>query len=656
MPWIFHTDHGTGKVPVRKEHKEPKEVSVRADFSGERRTVSEGFRTVADGSSWVLANRDRDRLLQLLREDPEWVVREQLEDTCGEVAIGDVESHLSLIGLPADVVTEWRDRVSAAPDTSDTPGPPNRESGRVFTPTEENSKVLRARVVRALAGLADRHSTDVERLLSTCRLENLAKRTSVIPGNAAIARILGCSGFVDTTPLTKIKLAGIGKKFFGNLIARHASAKDRATLVLISGTQKQAELAATALTPEDKASLEEFLVGLLEDAAHSLPIKERPEEEPTNPEISRMLGRIVLMTGNASASVVAAMLRVRAAAADAGAKAMTKAVDGFVEDIGPTADALRSAAGSTSDLPPQVRTACLNSLPFESGSTRVLYLEALIDAPWVLPGWPFLLTGPVLLNMQEPWENITTSELASGWGDDEPVLTVMVESDYGQKAAKATIRKDLDGMDGRRLGLLLDLRPDVLALISDEMFGEALDRLKDRNPNVARLPELFAEPLIKAAREELEQQKSLLQDRQRELEAEIREQVSKRDDQIAALKRDLEQARSRIASRTNEVRGAHHAELRQATIEALKGCAQLLTNLQKQKGNEAIVEKLEQPLNEVGLVILDRPGEIVPFDPGRHERLGEGSSPKAKVVLSAIGYVEGENVTIVTKGLVRNLE
>ena len=656
MPWIFHTDHGTGKVLVRKEHKEPKEVSVRADFSGDRRTVSEGFRTVADGSSWVLANRDRDRLLQLLREDPEWVVREQLEDTCGEVAIGDVESHLSLIGLPADVVTEWRDRVSAAPDTSDTPGPPNRESSRVFTPTEENPKALRARVVRALAGLADPYSTDVERLLSTRRLEILAKRTSVAPGDAAIARILGCSGFVDTTPLTKIKLAGIGKKFFGNLIARHASAKDRATLVLISGTEKQAKLAATALTPEDKASLEEFPVGLLEGAAHSLRLEERPEEEPTNPEISRMLGRIVLMTGNASASLVAAMLRVRAAAAHAGAKAMTKAVDGFVEDMGPTADALRSAAESTSDLPPQVRTACLNSLPFESGSTRVLYLEALLDVPWVLPGWPFLLAGPVLLNTQEPWENITARELASGWADDEPVLTVMVESDCGRNAATSVIRKDLDRMDGRRLGLLLDLHPDVRALIPDEMFVKALDRLQKRNPNVARLPELVAQPLIDAAREEFEQQKSVLQDHERELEAEFREQVSKRDGHIAVLETDLEQARSRIASRTNEVRGALDAELRQATIETLKGCARLVTNLQKEEGNEAILEKLEQALKEAGLVIFARPGEIVAFDAVHHERLGNGSSPKVKVVLSAIGYAEGENVTIISKGLVRNVE
>lgn len=639
MPWIFHTDYGSGEVLSRKG------VAVRADFSGEARTVSEGFRTVADGSSWVLANRDRDRLLQLLREDPEWVVREQLEDTCGEVTIGDVESHLSLIGLPAGVLAEWRDRVSAAPDTSDIPGPPNREDGRVFTPAEENSKVLRARVVRALAGLADRHSTDVERLLSTRRLENFAKRTSVAPGDAAIARILGCRGFVDATPLTKIKLAGIGKKFFGNLIARHASAKDRATLVLISGTQKQAKLAATAVTEEDKASLEEFLVGLLEGAAHSLRIKERPEEELTNQEIRRLLGRIVLMTGNASASVVAAMLRVRAAAADAGAKAMTKAVDGFVEDIGPTADALRSAAGSTSDLPPQVRTACLNSLPFESGSTRVLYLEALLD-----------VAGPVLLNTQEPWENITARELASGWADDEPVLTVMVESDCGRKAATSVIRKDLDRMDGRRLGLLLDLHPDVRALISDEMFVKALDRLKKRNPNVARLPELVAQPLIDAAREEFEQQKSVLQDHERELEAGFREQVSKRDGHIAVLETDLEQARSRIASRTNEVRGALDAELRQATIETLKGCARLVTNLQKEEGNEVILEKLEQALEEVGLVILARPGEIVAFDSGRHERLGRGSGPKVKVVLSAIGYAEGENVAIISKGLVRNVE
>jgi len=167
---------------------------------------------------------------------------------------------------------------------------------------------------------------------------------------------------------------------------------------------------------------------------------------------------------------------------------------------------------------------------------------------------------------------------------------------------------------------------------------------------------LVAQPLINVALEEIQQQKSVLEDHQRELEAGFREQVSERDDQITDLERELEQARSRIASRTNEVRGALDAELRQATIETLKGCARLVTNLQKEEGNEVILEKLEQALEEVGLVILARPGEIVAFDSGRHERLGRGSGPKVKVVLSAIGYAEGENVTIISKGLVRNVE
>ena len=299
----------------------------------------------------------------------------------------------------------------------------------------------------------------------------------------------------------------------------------------------------------------------------------------------------------------------------------------------------------TSDLLPQVRTACLNSLPFEPGSTRVRYLEALLND-----------AGPAILNAQEPWEKVTTRELASKWADDDPVLAAMVESDWGRKAATAAIRKDLDRMDAGRLGLLLDLRPDVRALMSDEMFVKALVRLMKRNPNVARLPELVAQPLIDAAHEELQQQKSLLEDHQRELEAEFREEVSGRDDQIAALERDLEQARSRIASRATAVRGAHDAELRQATIEALKGCAQMVINLQKEGGNEAVLEKLEQALKEVDLVILDRPGDVVTFDPGCHDRLGEGSGPKTKVVLSAIGYAEGEDVIIISKGSVRSVE
>jgi hypothetical protein len=639
MPWIFHTDFGTGKVLSRKG------ALARADFSGEARTVSEGFREVTDDSSWVLANRDPDRLLQLLREDPEWVVRELLEDTCGKVAIGDVENHLSLIGLPADVVAEWRDRVSTAPDTSDAPRSPNSEDGQVFTPTKENPKVLRAQLIEALAGLADSHSTDAERLLSTRRLENLAARTSVASADAAIARILGCRGFVDATPLTRIKLAGIEKKFFGDLIACCDSAEDRATLVLIGETTREAKLAAAAVTDEDKALLEEFLVGLLKDAANSLSLQKRSEGEPTNQEIRRLFSRIILMTGNAPASLVAAMLEVRVAAAGADAKSLTKAIDGFVNQIGPTVDTLKSVARLTSDLPPHVRTACLNSLPFESGSARVLYLEALLD-----------VVGPTLLDGQEPWQKVTTRELASGWADDHPVITAMVESDCGRKAATSAIRKDLDRMDASRLGLLLDLHPDVRALITDEMFVKALVRLMERNANVAKLPELIAQPLINEALEEIQQQKSVLEDQQRELEAEFREQVSERDNQITDLERELEQARSQIASRTNEVRGARDAELRQATIETLKGCAQMVTNLQEEEGNEVILEKLEQALKEAGLVILDRPGETVTFDSGRHERLGRGSGPKVKVVLSAIGYAEGESVSIIIKGLVRNVE
>ncbi len=637
MPWIFHVDHGTGEILSRAG------ASIRADFSGESCTVSDGYRTVTDGSSWVLANRDRDRLLQLLEEDPEWVVREQLEDTCGEITIGDVESHLFLIGLPADVVTEWSGRVGAALDASDTPEPPNSGSGRVFPPIEENSKVLRARLIEALAEIADPHSTVWDRLVSVRRLGNLAARVSVAPADAAIARILGCSGFADATPLAKIKLAGIEKKFFGDLIACCDSAEDRATLVLISETANQAKQAATAVTDEDKVALEGFLVEILGNAVSALGLKERSEEALTDAEIKRMLGRIVLMSGNASPLLVAEMLRVRAAAAVAGASAMTKAVDGFVKDIGPTVDTLRSAAESTSDLPPLMRTACLNSLPFESGSTRVLYLEALLD-----------LAGPALLDAEEPWEKVTTRQLASGWTDDHPVLTVMVESDCGRKAATSAIRKDLDQMDAGRLGLLLDLTPNFRALVSDDMFVNALVRLMKRNPNVAQLPGLLAQPLIDAGREEVQQQEAALEDRERELEANHREQISERDDQIMLLERELEEARSRIASRTGEVRGALEAELRQARIDMLKGCALMVINLQREDGNEATLEKLEQALGEVGLVVLDRPGEVVDFNPVHHDRLGDGSSTEVVVVESAIGYQEGTKVTILCKGLVRN--
>jgi hypothetical protein len=79
----------------------------------------------------------------------------------------------------------------------------------------------------------------------------------------------------------------------------------------------------------------------------------------------------------------------------------------------------------------------------------------------------------------------------------------------------------------------------------------------------------------------------------------------------------------------------------------------MVANLQKGDGNEDVLRKLEHALEGPGLVILDRPGEIVTFDPARHERLGRGSSHEVEVVLSAIGYTEGDSVTVISRGSVR---
>ncbi|MDP6492376.1 MAG: hypothetical protein QF796_01260 [Acidimicrobiales bacterium] len=639
MPWIFHVDHGTGKVLSREG------PSVRAEFSGGVRSLSDGYREVPDGSSWVLAGHDPERLLQLLNEDPEWIIREQHEDTYGEVTIADIANHLSLIGLTEEDVAEWRNLISASTESTEAPLPNVIEENRAFPPADESPKALRTKLLQVLEKLADPHSTDEERLLSIRRLELLVRRTPVDAGDAVVARIVGGGDFPDDTPLPKIKLKGIGKQFFANLINRCDCARDVATLGLISGTNNQAKLAIEAVADEDRDSLEEFFVELIEDAANYLCLDKRPEGAPTDRDIRRMLDRVVRMRGSFPRSLVAAMLRLRATATRTDAKAMAKAVDGLIDDIHPTVEVLKSAAEDTSDLPAELRTACLNTLPFEPTSARVLYLEALLD-----------VSGPDLLDTKEPWEKITTRELASGWAKDHPVPTAMIRSNCGRKAATSAIRKDVDRMDSEQLGLLLALRPDIRALIPDDLFVKALERLGKRNPNVARLPELLAQPFIEEAREELQQQQSALENRQREIEAEFGRQVAARDSQVAELKKELEQARSRIASHTDKVRGALDAQLRQASIDTLKSCAEMVTNLQQQEGNEEIIELLETALMEVGIKLLDRPGEIVTFDSGRHERLNDrASSPHVEVVLSTIGFAEGPEVTVILKGIVREV-
>jgi len=637
MPWIFHTSYGAGKVRSRKG------ATARADFGGETLTLSDDFRTVPDDSSWVLASRNPRRLLEVLRDDPQWIVHEQLEDACGELTARDIMEHLSLLGLTPGTIKEWRSALDGPANGSDNERTLGDEGDLVFTPDEEDSKNLRIRLISALGILAFDGSTVEERGQATLRLSNLSSRTPVDPGDAALARILGCAGFEDPTPLPKIKLGSVGKEFLSNMIGCCDRAEDLATLILIAPTTNEARLTAKELTDGDKARLERLFVGLLDEFGRLRPFKEHPERAPTDAEVTRMVGRIALMAGTVSGPVVDAMLRTRVAAAKADKRALVNAVDKSVKDVRPTIEALRSAASSTSDLSAQARASCLNSLSFRPDSIRVQYLEALLRT-----------AGTEILDRPEPWEKVTTLELASGWPDDCIVLTAMVNTKNGRQSATKAIRKEIDRMDAVRLGLVLGLRPDVRKLIPDELFVKALKRLMQRNPNVSQLRELVAQPVMDAWRRELDQEKSVLEDHHSELEADFRTTISERDDRIAVLESALGQTKARIASHSTEVRGASNAELRQAKIDALRGCAKMVRDLQSEQGNEEVLGKLESALKAVGLVVMDQPGEVVTFEPSRHERLVEGASPQVEVVLSAIGFTEDRTTTIIEKGLVRN--
>jgi len=464
---------------------------------------------------------------------------------------------------------------------------------------------------------------------------------AVSPGDAAIARILGCDAFKDSTPLPEVKLIGVGKKFFDDLIACCQLAKDRATLVLIAGPVSYAKLAAKELTDEDRDQLDEFLVCLLMCAGLCLVPKKAPEGAWSDANIKRMLGRIVLMARNNSAPVVAAILRARVVAAKAGKRAMVKAIDGLADAVGPTLETLQTAVGLTVDLPAGQRAACLNSLPFEPGSTRIRYLEALLED-----------ADETLLERPELWEKVTLDELACGWPEDCAVLTAMLGNDSGRNAANNAVSNRVARMDSKHLGLILNLHPDVRALITEELFERGLTRLMKQNPNVAQLPELLAHQATDELRKKLEQEKSGLEKRHSKEEADFRATISKKDAEITALNADIKQAQSHIASHTSEVRSASEAELRQAKIDALKGCAKAVGDLQSEQGNEKTLQRLELALRSVGLVLLDRPDDIVTFEPARHQRLVEGTRPQVVVVLSAIGFAEGQKTTVIQKGLV----
>jgi len=637
VPWIFHPDHGAGKVRSRRGG------SVKAKFRDEVRELPEGSRTVPDDSSWVLASKNPNQLIELLRDDPEWIVREQLEDTCGDLTVEDVTEHLSLLNLGPNVIEQWRNAIADQSNGSDQGEPETSGGGPEFRPGQEDPKSLQKRLLAAFGEIADPNSTDEERRLANRRIANLSQRKgmTVSPGDAKIAEILGCDALEDSTPLPKVKLTDVGKKFFDDLIASCQSAKDRGTLVLIAGKVGEAKLAAQALTDDDRASLEDFLVDLLEKAADFLREKKRPQGAWSDAEIKRMIGRIVLIAGNDSAQVTAAMLRARVAAAKAGRQPMVKAIDRFANAIGPTLETLRTAADSTNDLPIGQRAACLNSLPFEPGSTRVRYLEALLDD-----------ADKDLLERPEPWERVTLDELAGGWPDDCAVLTAMLGTDSGRNIVSNVVSKGVSRMDSTQLGLILSLHPDVRALITEELFQRGLTRLMKRNPNVAQLPELLAQEAMAELREKLEQEKSDLEKRHSEEEAALRKEISENTSDRAALTDELDHARNRIASHTSEVRNASDSELRQAKIDALKGCAGAVSDLQSEQGNEETLEKLELALRSAGLVLLDRPDDIVTFKPARHERLGEGTSPQVVVILSTIGFSEGQKTTVIQKGLV----
>ncbi|WP_194718149.1 hypothetical protein [Arthrobacter ipis] len=235
------------------------------------------------------------------------------------------------------------------------------------------------------------------------------------------------------------------------------------------------------------------------------------------------------------------------------------------------------------------------------------------------------------------WRDVEFDDLAAV--ATTPLASALESDAIASTVVKPLVVKRLESATTRRQLLRSLAAPTALARVMDESdVQRAFDRvLRDDNIGRAWLVRLRNETRIS----ELAHQVEALNRQAREMTellGKAQEAVRLRDDRLHRMEEKLGEA----AASTNELRESQSRQIRIDVMRAFAGLCAYVDGAADSQSAQRVRERVRRMAAREGLTPSGVPGRTEPYDPQRHDVIGEPPLPNTPVTVTGIGYAWGE--------------
>lgn len=267
----------------------------------------------------------------------------------------------------------------------------------------------------------------------------------------------------------------------------------------------------------------------------------------------------------------------------------------------------------------------LTSVPLDANGPRARVLG------WIWRNHPADLANEMW------WRDVEFDDLAAV--ATTPLASALESEAIASGVVKPLVAKRLASATTRRQLLTSLAAPTALARLMDESaVNRAMDRvLRDDNIGRAWLVLLGNETRISELNHQVE---ALTREatEMRELLGKAQEAVRLRDDRLQRMEARLDEA----AASTNELRESQSRQIRIDVMRAFAGLCAYVDGAADSQSAQRVRERVRRMAGREGLTPSGVPGRTEPYDPQRHDVIGEPPLPNTPVTVTGIGYTWGQ--------------
>ncbi|UVJ40573.1 hypothetical protein [Arthrobacter sp. CJ23] len=267
----------------------------------------------------------------------------------------------------------------------------------------------------------------------------------------------------------------------------------------------------------------------------------------------------------------------------------------------------------------------LTSVPLNAAGSRARVLG------WIWRNHPADLADEMW------WRDVEFDDLASV--ATTPLASALESDAIASAIVKPLVVKRLASATTRRQLLTSLAAPTALARLMDESaVQQAFDRvLRDDNIGRAWLVRLRNETRIFELAHQVEALTRQAKEKT-ELLGKAQEAVRLSDDRLHRMEARLSEA----AASTNELRESQSRQIRIDVMRAFAGLCAYVDGAADSQSAQRVRERVRRMAAREGLTPSGVPGRTEPYDPQRHDVVGEPPLPNTPVTVTGIGYTLGE--------------